>query len=173
MKTRWKLSHAVIMIAGTLGLLADCSSPTIPEQTPKPTAGSPPPVAPSLPEEARKQTLDGARAFVEHYYDLIRYGDTTGDWAPVKNESLDSCHTCQELWAPKQSRRIDHDNIEVEPRDASSFHNDHAEVDVVVPEISVGGNASNARIARRWIDRLDLVYREHAWLVEDLEIEKN
>lgn len=58
--------------------------------TPSPTA----PVAPTMPAEAREFTESGARALVEHYWELSDYAQRTGDVSALRELATADCRAC-------------------------------------------------------------------------------
>ncbi len=68
-------------------------SPTGKMETPTPSPSAP--VEPVLPNAAAEASEAGARAFIEHYWDLVNYAQATGDVKPLKAASGDTCEGCQ------------------------------------------------------------------------------
>ncbi|WGX94585.1 DUF6318 family protein [Nocardioides sp. L-11A] len=71
-------------------------SPTGTIDTPSPTEPpTEPPSEPGLPEAAKQASEDGARAFIEYYWELINYAQVTGDVKALKAASATTCKGCQ------------------------------------------------------------------------------
>lgn len=67
-------------------------SPTGKMETPTPSPSAP--VEPVLPDAAAEASEAGARAFIEHYWDLINYAQATGDVKLLKKASGRNCDGC-------------------------------------------------------------------------------
>jgi hypothetical protein len=63
-----------------------------PTQSPSPTPTGP--VAPTMPAAAKAKTAAGAKAFVEYYWQVVNYAQSTGDTAPLKALSATHCSGC-------------------------------------------------------------------------------
>ena len=53
------------------------------------------PTAPSMPEQAREGSPEGAAAFVSHYIRILNYAASTGDLAELSRLSADECDGCR------------------------------------------------------------------------------
>ncbi|MBS4752250.1 hypothetical protein KG112_05440 [Nocardioides sp. zg-ZUI104] len=80
--------------------LAGCSDADGKESSPEPTtsaSASPTasaPTEPSLPAAADTSDEAGARAFLEHYWDLVNYAQATGDVDRMRAVSATTCSGC-------------------------------------------------------------------------------
>lgn len=63
---------------------------TRPLESPTPPTEAPPP----LPVEAQAADVDGAAAFIRHYFDVVNYAYRTGDVAPLDAISAEGCASC-------------------------------------------------------------------------------
>ncbi|MEE1620065.1 DUF6318 family protein [Zafaria sp. J156] len=77
--------------------LSSSAAPSSASPTPVPASSTGPaenwPV-PEMPAEAKEQTAEGLKAFVEYYFDLINYTGQTQDSAPLKAVTSRSCELC-------------------------------------------------------------------------------
>ncbi|MBM9460505.1 hypothetical protein JK386_11375 [Nocardioides sp. zg-536] len=67
------------------------SSPTVPASS---TPARSTPAEPELPAAADRPTKNGARAFIEHYWDLINYAQESGDVTALRQASSHTCEGC-------------------------------------------------------------------------------
>ena len=87
-------------------LLGGCGGDPKAEPSPSPSppvSSTPTPAPPALPPAATANTKAGAIAFVKHYIDLINYAQATGDVAPLKAESSNTCKSCNSVSEVAQS----------------------------------------------------------------------
>lgn len=62
---------------------------------------------PELPAAARENTEAGFRAFTQYWFDTVTYALETGDTAPLKAISLDSCKMCASYISSASTARSD------------------------------------------------------------------
>lgn len=93
-----------LALAGVLALgVSACGDDTPPPKTPPgttPASASPSPtgpVAPVLPELAKREDAVGAKAFVKHWFRAVTYAMQTGDTEAVGDVSSPDCTTCTEM----------------------------------------------------------------------------
>ncbi|MDO7867629.1 DUF6318 family protein [Nocardioides jiangxiensis] len=89
---------AVVLVLG----LAACGNdpkPSASSDAPTPTVSSSPtgPVAPVLPDLARRNDAVGAKAFVKYWFAAVTYAMHTGDTEPFMAVSVKECKTCSNL----------------------------------------------------------------------------
>ena len=68
------------------------STPESPTTEPIPTETPPP-----LPPEAQPADVDGAAAFIRHYFDVVNYAYRTGDVAAAKLIRAEECAACNDI----------------------------------------------------------------------------
>lgn len=93
---------AVLGVVLGAASLASCESnaapPPLESPTPSPSATSrPTPAAPELPAEARGTTEASAKAFAEHYVDLINYAMNSGDVTALRALGDEACVSCRAI----------------------------------------------------------------------------
>lgn len=98
------LAAALVLLLSAAACTDDSPDPRDPTSTWSPTgtidAPSPtepptePPSEPELPEAAKRASEDGARAFIEYYWELINYAQVTGDVKTLKAASGPNCGGC-------------------------------------------------------------------------------
>lgn len=96
-----------LALTGVIALGASaCGDDTPPETAPSTStssaAASPSPtttgpVAPVLPELAKRQDAVGAKAFVKYWFAALTYAMQTGDTTEVERVSASNCETCKQL----------------------------------------------------------------------------
>lgn len=94
-----------LALAGVLALgVSGCGDDTPPETAPSttpasasPSATASGPVAPVLPELAKRQDAVGAKAFVKYWFAAVTYAMKTGDTDPFMEVSAKECKTCKNL----------------------------------------------------------------------------
>lgn len=82
------------IILAALLLLGACSPDPEPKEPPTSSA-TPTAVVPTMPDQAKENTPEGAAAFVKHYIDVFNYAAQTGDDAPMK-AIASRCVPCNE-----------------------------------------------------------------------------
>lgn len=94
--------RTTLSAAALAAALAGCGSQAVePPPSPSPiTSRTPSPTAttaapPVMPEAAKAHTVEGAKAFVVYYVDLITYAERTLDTRPVELHSLPACAGCK------------------------------------------------------------------------------
>lgn len=70
-------------------------SPTGTMEQPSTSPASAHPTEPVLPAAATERTEAGARAFIQHYWDLVNYAQVTGDVTRLSATSGPDCSACQ------------------------------------------------------------------------------
>lgn len=91
---------AAVLCVGVAGCGGDASSA---DPTPTATASAKPtpsktgPVAPVLPELAKRNDAVGAKAFLKYWFAAVSYAMKTGDTEPFMAVSAKNCKTCEGL----------------------------------------------------------------------------
>ena len=87
---------AMLLLVSVLTGCGGDPPPAAPPAPASPTSTTPTPVAaPTMPEEATKNTRAGAVAFVKYYVQLINHAQATGDTHGVELVSADACRSCR------------------------------------------------------------------------------
>jgi len=93
-----------LLPAVALGVSACGDDPIKPAPlTPAPTSASPSPTAtsadpatpPPLPAAAKKQTVAGAKAFAEYYWEMVNYAQASGEVDPLVALASPTCEGCR------------------------------------------------------------------------------
>lgn len=82
-----------IVLAALLVLGACTSDPQPKEPEPSATTATPTTSPPSMPAQAKKDTPEGAAAFVKHYIEVFNYASRTGDVEELRRMST-RCDAC-------------------------------------------------------------------------------
>ncbi|TCJ28928.1 DUF6318 family protein [Nocardioides jejuensis] len=85
----------VLGLAGCGGDPQPSASSAAPKPTPSVSATGP--VAPVLPDLAKRDDAIGAKAFVKYWFDAVTYAMHTGDTEPFMAVSAKECKTCSNL----------------------------------------------------------------------------
>jgi hypothetical protein len=84
----------VLAVLLTLGACTSDPEPKEPKRTPT-TSATPTATPPTMPAQAKKNTPEGAAAFVKHYIDVFNYAANTGDVEELSRLSSPKCKGCQ------------------------------------------------------------------------------
>jgi hypothetical protein len=76
-------------------LLSACSGPEPKEPDTAPSSPTPTATAPSMPDQAKEDSAEGAAAFVTHYVDVLNHASNTGDTTQLERLSSPDCTGCQ------------------------------------------------------------------------------
>jgi Family of unknown function (DUF6318) len=144
-------------------------------------ATAPPPVAPPMPEEAKKGDSQGATSFASHWLDLVDYAHQTRDAGPLRGLGLPSCLTCAQFITQLDSDRAAGARYEggrihfhsAEPSDVEDAG--HARVDVVFDEDELrvfdsSGRQVDTVPAGRTVFVFDLRWTEGAWRAASIKL---
>ncbi len=72
------------------------SSPSAPSTAQSPNAAAPTETLPVLPDAAKQKTLAGVKSFVEYYFDVLNYTQSTNDVTPLRQiQQEEQCSACQ------------------------------------------------------------------------------
>ena len=146
--------------------LAGCAEPTAPSQPPDAATADVPTAPPVMPPEARQSGETGADAFVAHYYELVHYGQATGDWEPLQALSAPGCRQCEAFWAPDPKRILDPDQTELMPP-YTEIENFRASVSVSVMEPREDRTFD---VPDLWVDVVQATYQDGHWTVQEIEV---
>jgi hypothetical protein len=103
-----RLVAAAVLAAGLAGCAGDPVKPapytpsavTSSSPAASPTPSTPPPSAdapipPPLPDPSKYQTVAGAEAFAEYYWQMVNYAQTSQDLAPLRTLGTATCAGCR------------------------------------------------------------------------------
>ncbi len=157
------------------------SQPTESTNPKEPTTTEPQtdPVKPVLPEAAKEQSQAGARAFIQHYVEVLNYSYARTRAGPLRAVSSPSCTVCQYLFQDlnEMNRRKGQQVggewaiTQIEPL---AEHTATSTTFIVGIEIARGYSAETAKSPRRVIrrqsvfDEIEAVWRRGRWLVENV-----
>lgn len=99
--SRTRLVSGIVAAALPLAVLAGCGEDEPKPKFEEPTSASPSessspeePVEPTPPAVMKGDGVEGAKAFVEYYFELLGYAQATGDTAAVEEVALTDCAAC-------------------------------------------------------------------------------
>lgn len=173
-----------LALAGVLTLgVSACSDDTPPQTAPSTTASASPspsstgPVAPVLPELAKRKDDVGAKAFVKYWFETFTYAMRSGDAAAVRGLSAEECKTCSGL--VDQVERIYGSGGHVEggswqpvafaddPSAPAPLRRWLVQVKQARHTI-VGAETGNGPVAKRHFPlRISVVWRDGGWLLQE------
>lgn len=152
-------------------------SPTPSPSTTHSAEPSPSP-RPSFPEVAKAKTDEGAIAFTDYYYDLVKYGHQAREWKPLRDVTLDTCGYCQTFWEGPQRWAPD-ESVYAEVGSPSSKGIENGGTSVVVIIDAGAGldgplseSHQRSKIESQWSDKVDLNYTENGWRVEEIHVDR-
>lgn len=179
------LPSAGLLITAILLILTGCTPPSADDDSPSPgntptksaNAKPPPLPRPTMPDLAQKKTAQGSAAFARYYYSLVAYGHETGHWEQLKKLSLPSCTRCTDFWSSSGSRFRTNDIVILRGTDVDPM-GVREDRTVLVMTVYAGPRSMVAdrhpkylpNNFRGWSDTANLVYTEHGWRVEQLEV---
>lgn len=174
-----------LLITATLLILTGCTAlfdkddPSSPGNSPTKSAEPklPPLPKPTMPGIAEKKTTQGSVAFAKYYYSLAAYGHETGSWKQLKELSSPNCSQCVDLWTSEGTRFGTNDIVLVRGGgpDSMGIQGSRTSPQVFVyagPRSQIDDRHVEylPDNFRGWGDTLDLVYTEHGWRVEQIDI---
>ena len=188
--------RSMVAVLGSCFLLSgivSCGTPeTPPEERPEkqqedgskqdepdsPASPSPDePTEPEMPAAATEQTSDGAKAFVQYYYELLDYGRKTDDFSAFETLSTDACDKCDRQAAKPEDAYFE------EGGELRVVEVPESELDAASGQVGIGvkveqtagmfvsglGEEPVPTKADSWVDTVHLKYEENSWIVERID----
>lgn len=93
------MRRPVLFVCAALLALSACGDVnedrgTVPDPTTSPSSPTPSP-APTMPDQAKENSPEGAAAFVSYYVDLLNHAAGTGDVEDLSRASGSECDSCR------------------------------------------------------------------------------